>query len=116
MKRDQSLKLNKDFIKVYSRGKKAVGAYTAVYALKTYLPAGRLGITVNKHTANACGRNRIKRLIRESVSAKWDRLAPGYDIVVVARARAAGKSLGQISADIGYCFGTLSLYKEETQK
>ncbi len=63
MKNTQSLKLNRDFRRVY-KSENAVGGYTVVYARKNKYSFNRLGLTVNKSFGKAVKRNRVKRLIR----------------------------------------------------
>ncbi len=48
----------------------------------------RLGLSVGRKVGGAVERNLVKRLLREALGAPETDLAPGYDIVVVARADA----------------------------
>ena len=50
-------------------------------------PVSRLGITTGVKLGNAVKRNRARRRIRELYRTNEHRLLPGYDVVVVARAR-----------------------------
>lgn len=107
-----TLKLNNDFRRMYSRAKRVSGGYVTVYAMKNRRDYNRLGLTVGKHIAKACGRNRIKRLMRESVRLMNPRIASGFDIVIVAKPKAVGKTYAQISTDIRYCLKKLKLYED----
>lgn len=102
-----SLKLNKDFRRVYSRGKSFAGAYIVVYALESRKSQKRLGLTVGKSFGKAVKRNRIKRLMRESYREIEGSLPDGFDFILVARNRAKDKTLEQIKKDIQYAFGKL---------
>lgn len=104
-----SLKRNNDFRRLYSRGKSFAGGYTVIYMSKNRLGVNRLGLTVSKSVGKAVTRNRLKRLMRESMRLMWDRLPSGYDIVVVSRNRAVGKSQTQIMKDIEYAMRKLGL-------
>ncbi len=110
MKNTQSLKLNRDFRRTY-RGENAVGGYTVVYARKNRYPYNRLGLTVGKTAGGAVVRNRLKRLMRESYRLFEDAVETGYDIILVARSRAAGKTQSQIQKDIEYSMKKLGLIK-----
>lgn len=111
MKNTQSLKLNKDFHRLYSRGKNFVSGYTVVYALKNRSGKSRLGLTVSKSIGKAVKRNRLKRLMRESYRLMENKINPGFDIVIVARSRALGKTQAQIQRDIEYAMRKLELIK-----
>jgi ribonuclease P protein component len=50
----------------------------------------RLGITASRRVGNAVVRNQIKRRVREWFRRCGQSLLPGLDVVVIARASAAG--------------------------
>ena len=109
MKNTQPLKLNKDFRRLYSRGKSAAGGFVVVYYMRSKRGFCRAGFTVSKSVGKAVVRNRTKRLMRESYRQLEDRLSGNADMVIVARNRAAGKSFAQISKDLEYVMRTLGL-------
>lgn len=113
MKNTQSLKLNRDFRRLYRRGKTAAGGFVAVYFSPNRLPYSRVGITVGKSVGKAVVRNRVKRLIRESYRLLEDRLRSKGDIVIVARNRAAGKTYEQISRDLEFVLRSLELIENK---
>ena len=82
MKSTISLKLNRDFHRVFKKGKFKAGRYIVVYILKNGLSYNRYGISIGKKVGNAVQRNRIKRLIRESYRQYEGSLSTGYDIVI----------------------------------
>ena len=49
----------------------------------------RVGISVGKRVGNAVVRNKVKRRVREAVRLRHAELAPGHDLVFIARAPAA---------------------------
>ena len=104
-----SLKLNRDFRRLYSKGQSYAGGYIVIYAMKNRIHYKRLGLTVGKTFGKAVKRNRIKRLMRESYRYLEDKLPDGYDFICVARTRAEGKSLDQIQRDMEYAFVKLGL-------
>lgn len=81
------LKENRDFRRVYNKGKSYVSPYFVVYINKNRFCDIRLGITVGKKIGNAVKRNRAKRLITAAFSAVHPQILVGYDFVIVARTK-----------------------------
>jgi ribonuclease P protein component len=107
----QSLKSNRSFRRLYSKGRSA-GAKTLVLYCRGNGSAGnRLGITVSAKLAGAVGRNRIRRRIREIYRTNEARFKPGYDIVAVARHSAAGASYSQMEEDFLRLAGSMGILK-----
>ena len=104
-----SLKRNNDFRRLYARGKSYAGGYTVVYMSKNRIGTNRVGFTVSKSLGKAVVRNRAKRLMRESYRLLSDKLLQGYDIIIVSRNRAVGKTQPQIMKDIEYAMRKLGL-------
>ena len=89
MKHTVSLKQNHLFRRLYQKGRSAVTPCLAVYCRKNGGSVSRLGITAGVKLGCAVQRNRVRRRIREIYRTNEARLLPGYDLVVVARVRAA---------------------------
>lgn len=109
MKDTKTLKLNKDFRRLYYRGKSCVCRNLVLYCMKNRRKENRLGITCAKAVGNAVTRNRAKRLVRESYRLLEAEIPKGYDFVVVVRSAAVGKKLSHISADMAYALRKLSV-------
>ncbi len=82
------LKQNHEFRRLYNKGKSAVSPYFVVYCRRTGRPVNRLGITTGVKLGCAVKRNRARRRIRELYRTHERKVLTGYDIVIVARARA----------------------------
>jgi ribonuclease P protein component len=89
LKFTSSLKTNNDFRRVYRKGTSAVRPCLVVYVRKTKPGANRLGFTVTAKVGKAHTRNRVRRRLREIYRLHEPELRSGYDVVVVARVRAA---------------------------
>ena len=58
-------------------------------------PPARCGFAAGKSVGTAVARNRAKRLLREAVRKRAPQLAPGWDLIFIARAPLAKVKLGQ---------------------
>lgn len=116
MKDTVSLKLNHEFRRLYSKGKSTVSPCLAVYCRKNKLGYNRLGLTVGTKVGKAVIRNRTRRRIREAYRLHEDQFFKGYDIVVVARVRAAFSPYGEISRHLLRTMDKLGLMKQETKE
>ena len=112
MRYTMSLKENKDFRRLYNKGKTVVNPALAVYVRPNRLQCNRLGLTVGTKVGKAVCRNHVRRLIRESYRLQEDRLKIGYDLVIVARVKAGHMSYWQIDDALKSLLGKLGLYKE----
>ena len=81
------MKENRDFRRVYARGRSYVSPSLVTYVLKNRNAALRVGITTGKKVGNAVKRSRSRRVIREAYRQTYPRLKKGYDVVFVARGR-----------------------------
>ena len=89
MKHTVSLKFNHVFQRLYRKGDSAVSPNLALYVRKNGREESRLGLTVSTKVGKAVVRNRTRRRLREIYRTNEDKLLSGYDVVVVARVRAA---------------------------
>lgn len=94
----ESLKKNREFQAVYQQGKSFANKYLVMYLKKNESGKNRIGISVSKKVGNSVVRHRITRLLRESYRLNEERLAAGYDLVVVARVTAKGRSFREIES------------------
>lgn len=110
MKYTKSLKLNKDFRRLYYRGKSCICRNVVIYCMKNRSgDSNRIGITCGKSVGKAVARNRLKRLVRESYRLMEGDIKKGFDFVIVVRSRAAGRAYSEINRDIVYAMKKLSV-------
>lgn len=90
MKKTTVLTLNKDYKRLYYRGKSVVDPALVTYAMKNRMPGeNRMGITVTKKIGKAVCRNRCKRVIRAAYRLLEPQLPDGWDFIFVARGKTA---------------------------
>ena len=97
LKSAERLHSRAQFLGVYERGMKMHGRYMTLTALPNAQPFARLGITASRRFGGAVTRNRAKRLIREVF--RRNKIAPGFDIVVIPKRELLGASLTALEAD-----------------
>ena len=118
MQHTQSLCENNRFRYLYRRGKTASAPSLVVYASKNRLKTvSRLGITCSVKLGGAVQRNRMRRRIREVLPPVLRPNArPGYDIVVVARARVLRCPFSMLQKDMLALFAKLGLLAQNNEK
>lgn len=113
MKYTVSLKENHLFRRLYSKGKSAVSSTLAVYVRPNHHAGNRLGITVGTKLGKAVRRNKVRRRIREAYRIHENRMAPGYDIVAVARVRAVHAPYAEVERDLLRLLDKLGVCQKE---
>jgi ribonuclease P protein component len=98
-----------DFARVRRQGRRVSGplltlSYTqrpdaADTAMAVDAPLTRIGLSVSKRVGDAVRRNLVKRWLRESLRRGYAELAPGWDIIVSARAGAATAGYNALDAE-----------------
>lgn len=97
-----TLTLNKEFRRVYYRGKAFSTSVVVVYTLKNHKGIRRIGITATKKIGKAVARNRARRIIKEAYRLLEDKFPTGYDYVFVARTKAVFSSTGDVMKAMEY--------------
>lgn len=111
-----TLKNSREFGKVYNHRESFANKYLVMYLRANRLDYSRIGISVSKKVGNSVVRHRITRLIREAYRLNKLRIKPGYDIVVVARALAKGKSYHEINSAFLHLAGKLGILLPDNEE
>lgn len=98
----ESLKKNRDFQTVYTKGKSYANRYLVMYLLKNQLEKNRVGISVSKKVGNSVVRHKVKRLIKESYRLNDRNFIQGYDIIIIARTTAKGRSYQEVESALNH--------------
>ncbi|MBQ8588817.1 MAG: ribonuclease P protein component [Clostridia bacterium] len=98
-----TIKLNREFVYAYKKGKKIVSDCMVFHYYKNKTPFNRLGITVSKAVGKAHDRNRAKRLIRAAYRECMPDTKSGYNVIIAARAKMAYVPYGKVLSSMKYC-------------
>jgi len=118
-----ALRFNFEFSRVYRYGKFASGKFLSVHAMKRHPGTRQSGNTVdpvlirtgfcaNKRELGAVGRNRVRRLMRESFRELQSDLPNGYDYVFTYRYGKELPKFSDIRNDMVKCCRRLRLLPE----
>lgn len=97
LSRIERVRRRAEYQAIYDRGQKWHGRYLTLFTLGNPASVGRLGIAATRKLGNAVKRNRAKRLIREVF--RRNKLAPGFDVVVVPKRELLDASLSALEAE-----------------
>lgn len=91
----------RDFRRVYGRGRRASGRLMTVVVLPVRDARGaRLGLSVSKDHGSAVVRNKIKRLLREAFRLERPELPPALEVVIVPKVREEKLVLAELRTEL----------------
>ncbi len=102
------LRQRSDFKRVQAHGRPIHTRHFLLLVTPRTHEVGRLGVTVTKKIANAPGRNRVKRVVREVFRRNRDAFPPESDIVVIAKRGASKIGYSQAMQEVIAARGALS--------
>ncbi len=116
MKKTKMLKKNYEFKKVLTKGKCISGKYLIAFIQKNNCKnSNLLGLAISTKTCKAVGRNRLKRLIRESYFLEEEKILDGYSIVFLWNKKQNPENVyfKAIYTDVKKIFSKSELYVEK---
>lgn len=113
MKKTVTIKENRTFRRIYSKGKSAVTPFLVLYCRPNGLDHNRLGVTVSTKLGGAVVRNRARRRLREVFRLAQPEMKQGYDVILVARGRTAEGPYRKLTAAFYKGCGQLGLLRED---
>lgn len=111
--KSQTFKENKDFRRLYYRGKSVASPVLVTYAMKTKGTKCHIGITTSKKIGGAVERNRSRRVIRAAFSQLEDKINGGWDFVFVARSKTSDVKMQDVLSSMTEHFEKLGVIDAE---
>jgi len=108
--RSFSLKKNKEFNRVYRRGKSVGARGVALVYCTARHSSVRVGFAVGKKVGKAVVRNKVKRRMREAFARQLPYVKTGYDLIFIARSEAKDESFASLLRTITYLLKKAGLY------
>ena len=103
--KENRLKKNKDFEKVFKEGKGFKEDLLVLKKVKNNLKSSRFGFVVSKtFFKKATLRNKIKRRLRELVRIKLNEIKKGIDVVIIAKPGLETKDFQEIKEIVNKLF------------
>ncbi len=103
MEKNKRLRDNKDFQKIYKKGRRIWDDKFTVYFLKNGLKdESKVGFTVNKKIGNAVIRNHLKRRLKEIIRHHFPLIPKGYNIIIVPKKKVLGFSYSKLEKSLLY--------------
>ncbi len=114
MRGEQYLTKPAQYALVYNKGRSWTNNLLVMKVLVDGLDLSRYGFSVGRRVGKAVGRNRVKRRLREIMRSIS--LQPGWDIIFIARSRAAGVSYAELEAAVRELLHRAGLLVENYEK
>lgn len=90
-----------DFLTAQKRGRRVHSQHFVIVLFDRGVEGPvRLGLVTSRKIANAVGRNRVRRVLREVFRLSRESFPPRFDVVIIAREGAAGLDSDAIRAEI----------------
>jgi len=89
----------KQYKKIFAKGKKQVGRYMVLLFLPNHLEWTRIGIITSKKVGKAHERNYAKRRLRAILWENFSSIPAGYDMVLIARVSIQSADYEKIQKD-----------------
>jgi len=100
MKRKYRLTDNEQFQRVRKDGRSWAHPLLVLCALPNDLTHSRFGFAISQRIGKSAVRNRVKRLIREATRLRQPAIAPGWDLVFIARGPIREADFSQVEAAV----------------
>ncbi len=119
--RASRLRSPEDFQRVRRTGKRRQGRYLTLIFARASSPTAengagvapsRVGFSVSKRVGDAVRRNLVKRRLREAIRRRLWNVAPGWDMIVIARPEAVAAEYAALRDEVGALLAQAHVLRE----
>jgi ribonuclease P protein component len=116
VERQYRLRRTRDVRRVYDGGKSWSHPFLVLVARPNGLDFSRVGFSASRSVGCAVARNRAKRLMREAARHLYPQLGPGWDVMLVARARISEAGEAQVEEALGSLLSRARLAAQQADR
>ena len=109
-----TLKSDRQFRRVFNKGKYRVGRLMVIYVIDCRSKYNRIGISVTKKYGKAVRRNRMRRLLKENYRLCAHRIPGGHNIVFAVRNSGEEPTFYSVRKEMMYLLRKLGLLTEDS--
>jgi ribonuclease P protein component len=113
--RANRLRRSTDFKRVRDSGQSWVNRWLVLVVLANDLDQVRVGAVASRRVGGAVTRSRTRRLIREAVRPRLEKISGGWDLVFLARASMGSASFQDVDRAVAELLTRASLLLESGQ-
>lgn len=113
MKKENRLRSNMEFKRVYSKGKNYWNRNLILYVRKNNTNITRIGFSVSKKIGKSVVRNKVKRRMREICRLRLDQLKEGYDLVFIPKKNVVDLTYKELESAMLHILKLGKLLKDE---
>lgn len=113
MERRDRLRRSADFERARREGRPWNHSLFVLIAAPNEVGRTRIGVVAGRKMGDAVARNRAKRLLREAARRLYPHLAPGWDLILIARSPILDAKEPQVEAALGEVAGKAGIWQEE---
>jgi len=113
MKRENRLRSNMEFKKVYSKGKNYWNRNLILYVKKNNTNTTRIGFSITKKIGKSVVRNKIRRRMKEICRKKFHEMKDGYDLVFIPKKNIVDLSFKELESAMFHILKLANVLKDE---
>jgi len=107
---------DREFKAIISKGRSYKGDLVVMYVSPGQTEGSRFGFATARKIGKSVQRNRVKRLLRETVREVLPNIRGAFDFVVIGRPRAAGASYADVRTDVARLFACAGLLMPDEEQ